>query len=101
VAQIFGAKANTVSRWSRLGGVILLGAVGLVLWLIPRSSYVTEVGVLRTQPVPFRRKHHVGDDGFDCRYCHASVEITGLYWHFVDIVWIFLFSLLYLIERHR
>jgi cytochrome c oxidase subunit 3 len=32
---------------------------------------------------------------------HAPVEITGLYWHFVDIVWIFLFPLLYLIERHR
>jgi cytochrome c oxidase subunit 3 len=32
---------------------------------------------------------------------HAAVEITGLYWHFVDIVWIFLFPLLYLIERHR
>ena len=24
----------------------------------------------------------------------------GLYWHFVDIVWIFLFPLLYLIDRH-
>jgi cytochrome c oxidase subunit 3 len=32
---------------------------------------------------------------------HAAVEITGLYWHFVDIVWIFLCPLLYLIERHR
>jgi cytochrome c oxidase subunit 3 len=31
---------------------------------------------------------------------HAPVELTGLYWHFVDIVWIFLFPLLYLIERH-
>jgi cytochrome c oxidase subunit 3 len=28
------------------------------------------------------------------------VEITGLYWHFVDIVWIFLFPLLYLLGRH-
>jgi cytochrome c oxidase subunit 3 len=28
------------------------------------------------------------------------VEIGGLYWHFVDIVWIFLFPLLYLIGRH-
>lgn len=28
------------------------------------------------------------------------VEIFGLYWHFVDIVWIFLFPLLYLIGRH-
>jgi cytochrome c oxidase subunit 3 len=28
------------------------------------------------------------------------VEMTGLYWHFVDLVWIFLFPLLYLIGRH-
>jgi cytochrome c oxidase subunit 3 len=31
---------------------------------------------------------------------YAPVEMTGLYWHFVDIVWIFLFPLLYLVERH-
>ena len=31
---------------------------------------------------------------------HTPVEISGLYWHFVDIVWIFLFPLLYLIDRH-
>ena len=31
---------------------------------------------------------------------HNPVEVTGLYWHFVDIVWIFLFPLLYLIGRH-
>jgi cytochrome c oxidase subunit 3 len=30
----------------------------------------------------------------------SPVEIVGLYWHFVDIVWIFLFPLLYLIGRH-
>ncbi|MFZ3217778.1 MAG: cytochrome c oxidase subunit 3 family protein [Candidatus Acidiferrales bacterium] len=28
---------------------------------------------------------------------HAPLEVSGLYWHFVDIVWIFLFPLLYLI----
>jgi cytochrome c oxidase subunit III len=27
--------------------------------------------------------------------------MIGLYWHFVDIVWIYLFPLLYLIDRHR
>ena len=27
----------------------------------------------------------------------SMVELTGLYWHFVDIVWIFLFPLLYLV----
>ena len=31
---------------------------------------------------------------------HTPVEIVGLYWHFVDIVWIFLFPLLYLIGKH-
>ena len=31
---------------------------------------------------------------------YSYIELTGLYWHFVDIVWIFLFPLLYLIGRH-
>jgi cytochrome c oxidase subunit 3 len=31
---------------------------------------------------------------------YTPVEITGLYWHFVDLVWIFLFPLYYLIARH-
>jgi cytochrome c oxidase subunit 3 len=33
-------------------------------------------------------------------FYHTPVELTGLYWHFVDIVWIFLFPLLYLLGRH-
>ena len=36
---------------------------------------------------------------FDEQY-YTPVEMSGLYWHFVDIVWIFLFPLLYLVERH-
>jgi len=36
---------------------------------------------------------------FDAAY-NTPVELTGLYWHFVDIVWIFLFPLLYLIGHH-
>ncbi len=31
---------------------------------------------------------------------HTPVEIGGLYWHFVDLIWIYLFPLLYLIDRH-
>jgi cytochrome c oxidase subunit III len=30
---------------------------------------------------------------------YTPVELSGLYWHFVDIVWIFLFPLLYLVDR--
>jgi len=36
---------------------------------------------------------------YDPEY-HSPVEVIGLYWHFVDIVWIFLFPLLYLLGRH-
>ena len=36
---------------------------------------------------------------FDSDY-YTPVEVAGLYWHFVDIVWIYLFPLLYLIGRH-
>jgi cytochrome c oxidase subunit III len=36
---------------------------------------------------------------FDAGY-YTPVEVSGLYWHFVDIVWIFLFPLLYLIGYH-
>ena len=35
---------------------------------------------------------------FNAAY-NSPVEVSGLYWHFVDIVWIFLFPLLYLISR--
>jgi cytochrome c oxidase subunit 3 len=31
---------------------------------------------------------------------YTPVEMGGLYWHFVDIIWIYLFPLLYLIDRH-
>ena len=32
---------------------------------------------------------------------NTPVDTVGLYWHFVDIVWIYLFPLLYLIDRHK
>jgi len=38
------------------------------------------------------------NDRFDPHW-YTPVELAGLYWHFVDIVWIFLFPLLYLVDR--
>jgi cytochrome c oxidase subunit 3 len=32
---------------------------------------------------------------------HTPVELVGLYWHFVDIVWIVLLPLLYLVGTHH
>jgi cytochrome c oxidase subunit 3 len=31
----------------------------------------------------------------------VQIEVAGLYWHFVDVVWVFLYPLLYLIDVHR
>jgi cytochrome c oxidase subunit 3 len=45
----------------------------------------------------------IARNGWAGRYTpawHTPVEMVGLYWHFVDIVWIFLFPLLYLIGHH-
>jgi cytochrome c oxidase subunit 3 len=51
--------------------------LGLLTWLLLRA-----------------RRGEFGPDYY------TPVELGGLYWHFVDIVWIFLFPLLYLISRH-
>lgn len=74
MAQIFHRSTNTISRVSIFGGLILLSTLVTALATINRSSYVTEVGVAREQPVPFSHKHHVAGIGIDCRYCHTSVE---------------------------
>jgi len=41
-----------------------------------------------------------GAQGMFTRFYYTPVEMSGLYWHFVDLVWIFLFPLLYLLGRH-
>jgi Cytochrome c7 and related cytochrome c len=75
--QIFHRSTNTYSRVSIFGAVFFLG---FLLWLFgawSRSSWATQAGVAREQPVPFSHAHHVGDVGLDCRYCHTSVETSG------------------------
>ena len=74
MAQIFHRSTNTISRVSVFGGIGFIVVLVGTLAAINRSSYVTEVGVARSQPVQFSHKHHVSDDGIDCRYCHTSVE---------------------------
>jgi len=72
--QIFHPSMNTISRVSIFGCLVLLtAAVALGMFLV-RSPYVTEASVIRQQPIPFSHKHHVGDAGIDCRYCHQTVE---------------------------
>ena len=54
---------------------------------------VIGVGLLLTLIVQARKGR------FSASY-YTPVDVAGLYWHFVDIIWIFLFPLLYLIDRH-
>ena len=74
MSQIFSKHANTIAR-AILVAVALGGAIfGWLVVAVPRSDYVTRRGDPRVQPVPFSHAHHVGGMGFDCRYCHTSVE---------------------------
>jgi hypothetical protein len=77
MSQIFHRSANTVSKISIVGILLLVGGlIGLAI-LIGRSSYVTRAQEYIDQPVQFSHLHHVGDDGIDCRYCHTSVETSA------------------------
>lgn len=57
-----------------LHGIHVLGGMGLILWLIIKTA----------------------KNRFSPSY-YTPIEMTGLYWHLVDLIWIFLFPLFYLI----
>ncbi len=72
--QVFHPSTNTISKVSIFGAVFIIAALVWGVALFFRSSYVTQAGVVREQPVPFSHEHHVRGLGIDCRYCHTSVE---------------------------
>ena len=74
MAQLFSPRANVHSRVITFGAVALVCALGWITWEIYWSPYTTSVDIPFQQPVPFSHKHHVSEDGIDCRYCHTSVE---------------------------
>jgi Cytochrome c7 and related cytochrome c len=77
VAQVFGRGANSLARFTLVGSVLGLGLLFIVAEVYVRSPYITGVGQPVEQPVPFSHKHHVTDDGIDCRYCHTTVETSA------------------------
>jgi cytochrome c oxidase subunit 3 len=58
-----------------LHGIHVLIGIGLIFWIMMRA-----------------KNEEFGPEYF------TPVELVGLYWHFVDLVWIYLFPLLYLIR---
>jgi cytochrome c oxidase subunit 3 len=94
-----GFKFND-AEWVERG--ISAGQVGyvkiflLLYWTMTgfHALHVTiGIGVVLVMAVLARRGH------FSAEY-NSSVDVTGLYWHFVDVVWIFLFPTLYLLGTH-
>jgi len=77
VPQIFHRSTNTLSRLSIFGALFLVAGLLWGLATFNRSAYMTQERVARTQPVQFSHKHHVGELGIDCRYCHTVVETAA------------------------
>jgi heme/copper-type cytochrome/quinol oxidase subunit 3 len=69
--DLFGSTFYTLTGFH---GLHVMGGVVALLYTIARA---------------WRGKYTQAD--------HGSVELMGLYWHFVDVVWIFLFTIVYLI----
>lgn len=72
--QLFGRGFNSFVRAMLLGLVGLAAVGGFLLYQFYQSPYVTGAEIRHRQPVQFSHQHHVGILGFDCRYCHTSVE---------------------------
>jgi len=75
--QIFHHSTNALAKITIYGAVFVLVAGVWMTAELNRSSWNTGQWVERQQPVQFSHKHHVGDDGVDCRYCHTSVETAA------------------------
>jgi hypothetical protein len=72
--QVFPPITNVLSKISIVGQVVGLFILISGWGILSRSSYVTQAGVVIDQPIPFSHKHHTGELGIDCRFCHTPVE---------------------------
>jgi hypothetical protein len=77
MAQIFGPKANPISKLSVFGAFGGLAIFIVLLAIYSRSPYPAFAQHSPTQPVPYSHQLHAGGLQIDCRYCHASVEVSA------------------------
>jgi cytochrome c7-like protein len=75
VAQVFSTRFTLILRVATLASLALV-ALAILTYRVNARSDATE-GTPVDQVVPFSHKHHAGDDGIDCRYCHVSVETSA------------------------
>jgi len=76
--------AQILPPWSNrlpLAGALAAGLGGAAVvgffWYFGSPRF-TDVGYQPTQPVPYSHRLHAGELGLDCRYCHASVEVSAV-----------------------
>jgi hypothetical protein len=69
--QVFRPPAVFALKLALLAAVLVVA----LIWVTIYKALPAHSGALSPQqPIAFSHKHHVGDDGIDCRYCHWSVE---------------------------
>ena len=75
MAQILPPWINRLPLFAAVGGLVATVAAvgGIWYWFSPKF---TDAGYRPIQPVPYSHRLHVGEMGLDCRYCHASVEVS-------------------------
>ncbi|HKT27676.1 cytochrome c3 family protein [Dyella sp.] len=75
MSQVFSPSFGLYAKLALLGLLLVVVSAGSA-W----RGAVTDphrLGEPVNQPVPFSHKHHVDDDGIDCRFCHTSVETSA------------------------
>ncbi len=71
---LFPPWANAAVRWGVVLAAVAIVGGPVALWGVVRLPWVTGEYRPIQQPVPVDHRHHGGDDGIDCRYCHETVE---------------------------
>jgi Cytochrome c7 and related cytochrome c len=77
MAQLFRPSSNTIAKVGIVVVALLAVSTLSVAYITDRGPWITSVRIAPEQPIPFSHKHHVKDDGIDCRYCHSSVETSS------------------------
>ncbi len=72
--EIFPPSSNSVARALIFGAPVLAVSIIASLYALIWSPWATRAWAPIEQPVQFSHKHHAGQLGIDCRYCHTSVE---------------------------
>lgn len=77
MSQVFRPRANTIARLVLCSIAAAPFVILLVHIVLMNTPHFTDQGNMPMQPVPFSHKHHVLEDGIDCRYCHSTVEVSA------------------------